>query len=184
MKRRATYSDLASLPDDVIGELVDGELIVSPRPRPRHSNAATGVVGDLRHPFQSGRGGPGGWWILLEPELHLVDDVLVPDVAGWRREHLPEISDEVGITVTPDWVCEILSPSTARTDLMVKLPIYAKRGVQTAWIVDPANRTLQVYRLEHGAWVVAQSFAGDARVRAQPFEAIELELAAWWSSPG
>lgn len=129
-----------------------------------------------------GRGGPGGWVILDEPELHLAEDVLVPDLAGWRRERLPVLTDdEPFFTLAPDWVCEVLSRTTSKTDRSEKLPIYARERVPFAWLVDPIDRMLEVLRLENGRWSIVAVHRDDARVRAEPFDAIELELGALWA---
>jgi Uma2 family endonuclease len=176
----ATYEDLRVLPEDVIGELVGGTLFASPRPGAPHALAASGLGGVLHSPFHSGRGGPGGWWILFEPEIHLGSDVLVPDLAGWRRSRLSEIPDAAFFNLAPDWVCEILSPSTARLDLQLKLPVYAGSGVGHAWIVNPAFRTLEVFRLESSKWTLVGVSYGTDVVRAEPFEAIDIDLAPLW----
>ena len=181
--RPATYRDLVALPDNVVGELVDGELFASPRPAMRHTRAASIVGVELSVPFDRGPGepgGPGGWWILDEPELHLVEDVVVPDLGGWRRSRLKSIPDVPYLEIAPDWVCEVVSPSTARLDRVKKLPVYARSNVGHCWLIDPAARTLEVYRLEGGRWLLLGTFAGDAKVRAEPFDAVELDLARWW----
>ena len=178
----ATYEDLRALPEEVIGELVEGTLFASPRPGAAHVLAASELGGVLHGPFHGGRGGPGGWWILFEPEIHLGSDVLVPDLAGWRRSRLPEIPDAAFFDLAPDWVCEILSPSTAKLDLQVKLPVYARAGVAHAWIVNPAFKTLEVFRLDSSRWTLVDVFSGTDVVRAEPFEAIELDLAPLWRS--
>ena len=179
-QKPASYEDLEALPIHQVGEIVDGELVASPRPAARHALATSVLSGELSGPFQRGRGGPGGWWILYEPELHLGADVLVPDLAAWRHERMSRVPDVAAFTLVPDWVCEVLSPSTARVDLVSKLPRYAQAGARHAWIVDPALRVLEVFRLEEGRWVLLSAFSGDDRARAEPFEAIELELAALW----
>ena len=135
---------------------------------------------DVGSPFQRGRGGPGGWWILDEPELHLGEDILVPDLAGWRRERMPELFKGPSHTLPPDWVCEVLSPSTFRLDRIRKLPVYGPEGVGHVWFVDPIARTLEVFRLESGRWVVIGSHGDDDLLRAEPFEAVELDLLALW----
>jgi Uma2 family endonuclease len=177
----ATYQDLEQLPEHLIGELIDGELHASPRPASRHVTVTSILGMDLGGPFQRGRGGPGGWWLLDEPELHLGQDVLVPDLAGWRQTRMPSVPEVPWFDLVPDWVCEVLSPSTARLDRVLKLPRYARAGVKHAWVVDPANRTLEIFRQEHERWVLVESFAGEDRARAEPFEAVELELGALWS---
>ena len=179
-KKPATYQDIVDLPEHQVGEIVDGELYVSPRPAARHAKVSSILGMDLGSPFQRGRGGPGGWWIVDEPELHFGQDVLVPDLAGWRRERMPHIPDVPYFELAPDWVCEVLSPSTAKLDVVLKLPRYARAGVKHAWIVDPMNRLLEVFRQEHEQWVLVSTFGGDDKVRAEPFEAVELELADLW----
>lgn len=179
-KRPATYDDLLKVPDEFVAEILDGELYTSPRPSPRHADASSGLGGALRGPFDRGRGGPGGWRILDEPEIHLAADIVVPDLAGWRRERLPSIPDEAFITVSPDWVCEVLSPSTVSIDRVKKLAIYARERVAQAWLVDPLARTLEILRLENGRWTIVATFSGLEVARAEPFEAIELDLSLLW----
>lgn len=179
----ATYADLEALPEHLVGELVDGELIASPRPAPAHALSA-GILGsEISGPFHRGKGGPGGWWILPEPELHLGPDVLVPDLAGWRVAHMERLPETAFFTLAPDWVCEVLSPSTALLDRTRKLPVYARAGVPWVWLVDPIARMLEVLRLDGAHWVMAQVAGADEKVRAAPFDAIELELGALWSPP-
>ena len=177
-KKPATYDDLIALPENVIGEILDGELHVQPRPAFLHAGSASNLGSILGMPFGFGRGGPGGWILLDEPELHLGrgPDVLVPDLAGWRRERMPERPDVPFVTLAPDWVCEILSPSTMRVDRTKKLEIYARERVAHAWLIDPSATTLEVYRLAGANWMLVACFGGDAVVRAEPFDAIELEL--------
>lgn len=179
--RPATYDDILALPGHVVGEIIDGELIVSPRPAPRHAVAASVLGGELGPPFHGGRGGPGGWWILFEPELHLGDDVVVPDLAGWRRERMPVMPDTAYFTVAPDWVCEVLSPGTARVDRHKKLAVYARERVGHVWLLDPLQRTLEILRLDKGQWIIAGVHAGDEEVPAAPFESIPLSLARLWA---
>ena len=162
------------------GQIVDGVLHAHPRPASPHARASSVLGADLGGPFDRGRGGPGGWIILDEPELHFGRNVLVPDLAGWRRERMPEMPRTPFFTLSPDWVCEVLSPSTAGFDRVKKLEIYRREGVTHLWFVDPDGRTLEVLRLEGERFVVAQTFEGDDGVRAEPFDAIELELGALW----
>lgn len=178
--RAATYADLLRVPAERVAEILDGELHVSPRPGPRHALSASVLGGDLNPPFQQGRGGPGGWWILFEPELHLGADVIVPDLAGWRRLRLPEMPEAGHFELAPDWICEVLSPSTYRIDRVKKLRIYAREGVAHAWLVNPAERTLEVLRVESRRWVIVASFGGDAVVRAEPFQAVAVDLLPLW----
>jgi Uma2 family endonuclease len=179
-KHQATYEDLLQVPDHKVAEIVNGDLHVSPRPSPRHALAATVLDRAIGPPFHHGRGGPGGWWILFEPELHLGEDVLVPDLAGWRRERLPELPDTAAFTLAPDWICEVVSPSTEALDRAKKTRAYAREGVAHAWIVNPQARTLEVYRLTDGRWVLLAAHEGQAAVRAEPFDALELGLAELW----
>jgi Uma2 family endonuclease len=178
--RPATYDDLKALPDIQVAEIVDGELHASPRPAPRHARAGSLLGGRLIPPFDDGRGGPGGWWILDEPELHLGPDVLVPDLAGWRRVRMPRMPATAYFPLAPDWVCEVLSPSTAQLDRARKLAIYAREQVAHAWLVDPLARTLEVLRLEHGRWTILGTHVNDEVVHAEPFIELPLELGALW----
>jgi len=186
LTRRATYADLAAVPPHKVAEIIRGVLHTFPRPAPKHARASTALGGELFGPFDRGRGGPGGWRILDEPELHFGpaedEDVLVPDIAGWRVERLPRLPEEAYFRLAPDWVCEVLSPSTAATDRAEKMPIYAREGVRHAWLVDPLARTLEVFALgADGRWILAGVHRGDAAIRAEPFEALELELALLWA---
>jgi Uma2 family endonuclease len=186
VRRPAVYEDLIAVPEHLVAEIVDGDLHTSPRPSPRHALASSGLTADLLGPFDRGRGGPGGWWILAEPELHLSDDVVVPDLAGWRRARLPAMPAEAFVTVAPDWVCETLSPATERLDRGQKLAIYAREGVAHLWLLNPIAETLEAYRLEQGRWLLLVTHSGDAAARIEPFDAIEIELWHLWgrSEPG
>jgi len=179
-KRRATYQDLAALPGHLVAELLDGVIITHPRPAAPHARAASRLLADLVGPFDRGKQGPGGWIILIEPELHLRGDALVPDLAGWRRETLRELPDAAAFELAPDWVCEVLSPATLAHDRGAKLPIYAREGVSHAWFVDPIARLLEVFRLDDATYSLAGVWRDADCVRAVPFEAIELDLAALW----
>lgn len=179
-KRKATYTDLEAVPSSRVAELIAGELYVSPRPAIPHSVATLELVNELGGPFGRGQGGPGGWRLLFEPELHLGEDVLVPDLAGWRRERMPRTPRTAALTLAPDWVCEVLSPSTRKLDRTTKLPVYAREGVRHVWLVDPDTRTLEVLRLEGSQYVPLATHAGKARLRAEPFEVHEWALALLW----
>jgi Uma2 family endonuclease len=179
-KRRATYEDLETVPPNRVGEIVDGELYVSPRPASPHARAAYRLGIWLGRPFDLGEGGPGGWVILSEPELHLGDDALVPDLAGWRRERMPEMPHTTAFTLAPDWICEVLSPSTAVLDREKKMKAYAREGVRYLWLVDPLQKSLEAYRLEGRRWTRQGQWSGDATVRAEPFTALPLKLAPLW----
>lgn len=180
--RRATYDDLLAVPDHLVAEILDGELIVSPRPAARHAVAGSAIGSVVFDRFNGPPGrpeAPGGWCVLFEPELHLDADVLVPDVAAWRRTRMPSVPDVAAFTLPPDWVCEVLSPRTASIDRSRKMPIYAREGVRHLWLVDPRVRTLEVYRLEAGKWVVVNTYAGDDPVLAEPFETLALDVQRW-----
>jgi Uma2 family endonuclease len=181
--RDATYEDLLKVPENLVAELIDGELYTSPRPASRHARAATQLVTQISMRFDDGEGGPGGWWIVMEPELHLGRQVLVPDVAGWRRERMPVYPDSAYFDVAPDWVCEVLSPSTARVDRIKKLPLYAEHGVQHVWIVSPLEQTIEVFRLDSVQWIFVGTYGGEDIVRIEPFEAVELALSKLWIEP-
>ncbi len=180
-RRRATYDDLLAVPDHLVAQIIDGELVTMPRPASLHSRAGSVVITSLCGPLDLGSGGgPGGWWIIYEPEVHLGLDILVPDLAGWRRERMPVFPDVPFFELAPDWVCEVLSPGTARLDRTRKLPIYAREHVGHAWLVDPAMRTLEVFRLQGSQWLLVATHADDEKVRAEPFEAVEIALATLW----
>jgi Uma2 family endonuclease len=180
-KRGATYEDVLLAPDDKTAQVLEGQLILTPRPRLEHQAAAGALRGDL-DPFirKGGPNGPGGWWILMEPEVHLQRDILVPDAAGWRRDRMPEAPTGPYATLAPDWVCEIISPSTAGHDRVVKMRIYGREKVGHVWLVDPATRTIEVFRRKAEEWVLAQTACGSAPARLEPFAEVELELSRWW----
>jgi Uma2 family endonuclease len=182
LKSPATYEDLRQVPDHLVAEILDGDLYASPRPALRHAHAASVLGIDIGSAFGRGRGGPGGWWILVEPELHFGRDVLVPDLAGWTKTRLPVIPDEPALSVAPDWACEVISRSTEGIDRGKKRAIYAREGVSHVWLVNPTSETLEVFALEHGRWTLAATHVGAITVRAEPFEAVELDLAALWPS--
>lgn len=178
-RRPATERDLEALPDDVVGHLVDGELIVMPRPEAPHTGAASDLGALLSLPFRFGRGGPGGWVLLDEPKVWFGANLLAPDMAGWRRERFL-VPRKGAYRVVPDWVCELLSPSTAAFDRGRKLPIFAGSGVRHCWVIDPVARTLEVMRLHEGSWLLVATFTGGDVARAEPFDAVELDLGLIW----
>ena len=179
-ERRATYQDVLDAPPHVVAEVMSGTLHTQPRPASRHAWASSGIGAKINPPFNYGDGGPGGWWIVFEPELHLGDDIVVPDLAGWRRENMPTYPDAAYFGVAPDWVCEVLSPSTRRFDQNEKRPLYAREGVAHLWFVDPDARTLEVFELSDGHWVLLATLADDAPVSQPPFDAITFSLDALW----
>ena len=181
-RRRALYDAYCAVPEHQRAEVIDGTLYVSPRPAPRHANATSVLGGELNGAFQRGRGGPGGWWILDEPELQLVEfEPIVPDLTGWRIERMPTLPDTAYFTLAPDWICEVLSRSTESIDRHKKLPLYARHGVRHVWLVDPVAKMLEVHTLDDDhRWRDVRIYEGDVRVRAEPFAAIELDLSALW----
>lgn len=177
----ASYEDLFDLPEHLVGEIIRGQLYAHPRPAPRHAAAYSVLGGNLGSAYHWGSDGPGGWWILDEPELHLNGNILVPDLAGWRRERMPTLPETAWFPLAPDWVCEIVSPSTARTDRALKMPLYAQEGVPHLWLVDPDARTLEVYVLQtDGHWLLLTTLKDDDPVRQPPFDAIEFGLGGLW----
>lgn len=180
-RRRATYEDLLEVPEHLVAEIINGTLVTMPRPASLHARASSRLGAELDGPFDRGKGGPGGWILLDEPELHLHSDVLVPDLAGWRRQRMPELPDAPAFELAPDWVCEVLSPSTAAVDRVEKMPIYAREAVLHLWLVDPITRTLESYKLDRGRWLLLGAWGSDARVATEPFAEFELELAGLWA---
>ncbi|MBA3463729.1 MAG: Uma2 family endonuclease [Deltaproteobacteria bacterium] len=180
-KRPATYQDVLDAPEHKVAELLDGELFLSPRPGGPHTATASLLGAELIAPFRHGRGGPGGWIILDEPELHLGDQVTVPDLAGWRRTRMAVVPDDHRFTIAPDWICEVASTSTEKLDRYKKLPIYAAAGIGHAWLIAPRRQTLEVLRLHDGKWLQIAVHADGERVRAEPFEAFELDLSILWA---
>lgn len=179
-QRPATYEDLLKVPDNLVAEIIEGELFTSPRPAGPHERAMGAIYLRLRDWFDDGDG-PGGWWISVEPELHLDGNVLVPDVCGWRRERVgPHPVSGVAATIAPDWICEVLSPRTGILDRTRKLPTYARHAVESAWIVDTSQRTIEVFRLVENRWSLIGVHGGDEPARIEPFEAVEFPMARLW----
>jgi Uma2 family endonuclease len=177
----APYEDVLNAPPDKVAEVIDGELFVMPRPSNFHARAKMRIGNVLDSRFDEGRGGPGGWIILVEPELHLGSHILVPDVAGWRRKTLPEIPDMAFVETAPDWICEVLSPSTELIDRTSKMRIYSEWGVSHIWLVNPILQLLEVYELRDKKYSRVSEFTKTEKVRAVPFDVIEFELAYLWS---
>jgi Uma2 family endonuclease len=185
-RRDELYEEYLRTPRHLHAEILGGTLYTLPRPAPRHAYAATSLGAGLDGPFQHGRGGPGGWWILFEPELQLEPKVpVVPDLAGWRVERMPELPETAHFTLAPDWICEVLSRSTEKIDRDEKLPYYAAHGVGHVWLLDPIDKRLEVYVLDrpNACWRGVRMYEGDTTVIAEPFEAIELDLTALWAPP-
>jgi Uma2 family endonuclease len=179
-KRLATYADLEAVPPNLVAEIIHGALVTHPRPTPRHAVAASSLGGLLSPGYQRGEGGPGGWIFMSEPELHLGADVVVPDIAGWRRERLPVMPETAYVETPPDWVCEILSDATERYDRNAKRDIYAGAGVAYLWLLDPRSKLLEVFQLTAGHWLLAATFVGQDDIRAVPFEEIAFPLSELW----
>ncbi len=178
--RRATYADLEAAPPNMVAELIDGKLVTMPRPAPRNMNAGSGLGYFLQGPFHRGIGGPGGWWIIDEPEIHLAEDVVVPDLAGWRRERMPELPSIAFFPIAPDWICEVLSPSTARYDRGAKRDIYARHGVSHYWLLDPAQKLLEAFDLAGDKWLLQRTYRDGDTVAMPPFDAAPFALAQLW----
>ena len=176
------YEELCQLPDHMVGEILGGELEVSPRPSLEQANSSSGLTGILREPFHYGRnGGPGGWWILVEPEVHLDETVFVPDVAGWRKSRVSGPLKGQFSELAPDWVCEVISPSSVRHDKITKMHLYAKFQIPHYWLVDPFGHVLEVFELQGEKWVLHSAYAKEDKVSAPPFEAIEFNLGDLWT---
>ncbi|MBI4817343.1 MAG: Uma2 family endonuclease [Deltaproteobacteria bacterium] len=181
--RRSFREIISALPPHLRGEVINGRLTVMPCPAPRHANAAGALHDQLGPAFQRARGGPGGWWILAQPELTLGDpdfEPIDPDVAGWRVQTMPHLPEAAAVSIVPDWVCEILSPSTEVYDRAEKLPYYARAGIKHAWIVDPEGLVLEAFENDAGIFRPIGSWRDDALARVPPFEAIDLELSWLW----
>jgi Uma2 family endonuclease len=180
-RRRATYEDVLAAPRDKVAEVIDGRLHVHPRPALPHAAAASALGEELGPPFKRGRGGPGGWVIVFEPEIHLGEDILVPDLAGWRRDRLPVLPADPYVTLAPDWVCEVLSPSTTKIDRADKLPVYGRESVRQVWLLDPLQHTLETLRLDGERYTLLGVHKDDAVVNAEPFEVFDLQLSVLWA---
>ncbi len=180
---KATYKDVLDAPPHMTAEVLAGKLHTHPRPAARHAWASSALGIEVGSPFSRGRGGPRGWWIIDEPELHFGsggEDIAVPDLAGWRRETMPEYPDAAYFDIAPDWVCEILSPSTMRIDRHEKAEIYARERVSHMWFVDPGVQMLEAFELRGGRWTLLATLADDAPVSLPPFDAVTFPLDALW----
>ncbi|HIO92685.1 MAG TPA: Uma2 family endonuclease [Leucothrix mucor] len=180
--KETLFDELMALPEHHIGEIIHNILYSQPRPAPKHARAFSVLGGKLGDSFDWGGGDDNDeWWIFSEPELHIDGHILVPDIAGWQRERMPSLPETAWFDLAPDWVCEILSPSTAQKDRMVKMPVYAELGVKHLWLIDPEIKTLEVYQLENQRWSLMASLSEDDMVSAVPFDAIEFNLDNLWA---
>lgn len=177
----ATYEDVLAAPAHVVAEVLFGVLHTHPRPANPHARVSSGLGAELHGPFDRGRGGPGGWILVDEPELHLGEDIVVPDLAGWRRTRLPRIPNAAYFELAPDWVCEVLSPSTLKIDRSDKLAIYARERVGHVWFIDPITRLLEVLRIHGPRYEILSTHKDDESVCAEPFDAVPLDLGALWA---
>ncbi len=180
LNRPATYADLEAVHPHLVAELLGGELVTHPRPVPKHAVAALNLSSELGDAFYRGRSGPGGWIFASEPELHLGADVMVPEIAGWRRERLPQFPENAYIETPPDWVCEVISPSTESYDRGIKRGIYARAGVQHLWLLDPRAEILETFSLADAQWLLTATFSAKDAVSVAPFEAVSFPLAVLW----
>jgi hypothetical protein len=179
-KNLATYADIEALPPNMVGEILFGSLVTHPRPARRHTSASSSMGAIITPPFQFGSGGPGGWIIIDEPELHLGPHVVVPDLAGWRAERLIGNGDGAYFEEVPDWICEVLSPSTEKYDRSDKQRIYATYGVGHVWHINPITRLLEVYQRQDKAWLQTHVFKDQDQVSAPPFESLSFNLGLLW----
>lgn len=182
-QKKAVYDDLYNLPENVTGEIIEGELYAFPRPHYRHGNTLSVLGSELIPPYRFGRGGgPGGWVIIIEPEIMLGENLLVPDITGWKQERLSTKPEENWISVVPDWIGEVLSPSTFLHDRTRKMDIYAHHGIPYLWFIDPIAKILETYKLQNGKWLVMKNYAANDKVRVEPFQEIEIDLShLWWA---
>lgn len=178
--RLATYADLEAVPPHMVAEIIYGGLVTHPRPTPRHGAAAFSLGTELGLSYQRGQGGPGGWVFISEPELHFGENVVVPDIAGWRRERLPTLPETAYLSTAPDWACEVLSDATERYDRGAKRQIYAQAGVGYLWLLDPRSKLLEVFQLSAGQWFLLGTFTENDEVRAPPFDASAFSLGLLW----
>lgn len=176
----ATYADLKAVPPHLVAEILFGHLVTHPRPSPRHAAAANSLGHELTGPFQKRRGGPGGWIFMVEPELHLCSHVVVPDLAAWRIERLPRMPDTSYVETPPDWVCELISPSTQAHDRGPKRRIYASHGIRHLCHLDPNAKLLEVFELRDGQWLLLEVFQDRDEVRAPPFAVVPFSLGDLW----
>lgn len=175
-----SYDDILNLPENLVGEIINGRLDVQPRPSPKHALTSSALGIEIGSLFHGRQGGPDGWWILDEPELHLGGHILVPDLAGWRKPRMPQLPQTAWFEIVPDWVCEILSPATAKTDRSEKMPIYAQLGVAYLWLIDPILQTLEAYQLIEGHWSLQHSLKDNDPVSAPPFASHTFPLSHLW----
>ncbi len=178
--KKSLMDEFMEMPSNRVAEILNGELVSHPRPAPKHAFAYSSLTEEILGPFQKGRGGPGGWIIIDEPELHLGEQILVPDLAGWRKERMPALPETAWFETVPDWVCEIISPSTGRYDRGVKREIYADKGVQYLWFLDPLQQTLEAFQLREGQWVLLSTVTGNDEVALAPFAAVPFPLSNLW----
>jgi Uma2 family endonuclease len=179
-KKQSTYADLEAVPEHLVAEIIDGELLTHPRPSPRHGATASALGAELGARFQKSRGGSGGSVFIVEPELHLGPHVVVPDIAGWHQSRLRLLPDASFFEITPDWVCEILSGSTEKRDRTVKMRIYAEAGILHFWVIDPRQQILEVFELGQGRWTKIGAWNSADEVSAPPFDALSFSLADLW----
>ena len=177
----ASYEDLCKVPSNQVAEIIAGRLVTHPRPAPRHAVASSALTMKVGSAFHHGNNGPGGWWIIDEPELHLGDHILVPDLAGWRRETMAKLPETAYFETPPDWICEVLSPSTARYDRLEKRDIYAAFGVSFLWFIDPDERILEAFTLKNGVWSLLATKANNDEIAIAPFDEVPFMLGSLWA---
>lgn len=183
VRKTATYADLEAVPPNMVAEIIDGSLVTHPRPAPAHSVASSSLTGEISDPFQKGGSGPGGWIFVDEPELHLGIQVLVPDIAGWRRQNLTELPQTPYFETAPDWVCEVISPSTERYDRGAKRRIYANAGVASLWLLNPISRVLEAFERDGEEWRTIATIVEGEDVSVRPFDAITFPIDNLWPLP-
>lgn len=180
VNKQASYQDIIDLPENMVGEIIHGRLEMRPKSATRYALASSSLSAELVSSFQQGQDGAGGWWIIDEPVCHLDSHVLVPDLVGWRRQRMPALPKTACFKTPPDWICEILSPTTTRIDRIVKMPIYAELGINYLWLIDPVLRTLEAYELHDGHWLLTGAHADNESIAIAPFAEHTFSLTDLW----
>ncbi len=177
----ATYQDVLDAPENMVAEIIYGKLNIHPHPAFQYTRARSVLGSKIGGPFDYDDEGPRGWAILNKPEVHIDGNIVVPDLTGWRRERMPVMPEVPYFTLAPDWICEVLSPSTMRHDRVEKRQIYADAKVTYLWHIDPDAKTLEAYELSGDSWLLTHVRSEDNTCDVPPFEAAPFNLGVLWS---